>query len=61
MQLSMCDTGTHKVKKNTTNNNFELSSLYALLLIMSRGMAYSRYLEDPCAVLFATALLEYHN
>ena len=50
MQLSMCDAGTVRVKKNTTNNNFGNLSPILLLLIVSRGMAYMRYLENPCAV-----------
>ena len=50
MQLSMFDTDDRlKVKKNTTNNNYRAVAQTPLLFIMSRGIAYSRYMDDPCA------------
>ncbi len=49
MQLSMFDTDDRlKVKKNTTNNNSRAEAQTPLLLIMSRGIAYLRYMDDPC-------------
>ena len=58
----MCDAGTVKVKKNTTNNNSGNLSPNPLLLIMSRGMAYSRYVDDPCAALLRDSLVNIpHN
>lgn len=47
MQLSMCD----EVKKNTTSNILRDFAPLCVIAVMSRGMAYSRYLDDPFAIL----------
>lgn len=61
MQLSMCDAGTLRVKKNTINNNFRNLSPIPLLLIVSRGMAYCDTWITRVLSFHATALLEYHT
>ncbi len=53
----MCDAGTFRVKKNTTNNNLKLSSLYNVIAYYVQRYGLLRYLDNPCAVLLCDSFV----
>ena len=56
MQLSMCDAGTFKVKKNTTNNNMGIAHLTAIAHYVQR-YGLLRYMDDRVTVAVADSFV----